>query len=131
MQLTYNLYLLQISEGSKVILEFSNHYSERAHNSQRSGPLPGSTPHLNDIDEMMRQNACVYESLSRLREVVLVQQRALAQRSKERQEKNLMNQAADFSENTNNVGKGGCAGPEGKKRRPVSRRNSCITQNFC
>lgn len=95
--------------------DFSGHYSQRAHQTQRSGPLPGSTPHLNEIDEMMRQNARVHDSLSRLKEVVLTQQAALAERSKEQLLKAAMEH--DAAGDDNKIG--GFAGADPKKRRGV------------
>lgn len=69
---------------------------------------------------MMRQSARVHESLSRLQEVVLTQQAALAERAKEQQHKAAMELDAEHQAAMDDSKNGGFAGADPKKRRGVS-----------
>lgn len=93
------------------------HYRERAHATQRTGPLPGSTPHLAEIEDMMKHNNRIQDSLTRLRDVIQEQQAALLERSREQQLKavNAFVPEAGASEDN----KDGFAGSDPKKRRGV------------
>ncbi|MCJ1317051.1 hypothetical protein MMC15_002372 [Xylographa vitiligo] len=123
--------LNEIAEGSGRALDFSRIFGNRAHTNQRSGPLPGSLPTLVECDEMIKRQERVLESMTRIREVIVTQQAALAeQRSREEASK----VPSDFGEDGNGYsekseGGGGFAGDAAKKRRgrhaPPGRCHSC------
>jgi hypothetical protein len=120
--------LSRIADFSKQMFEFSNHYCQRAHQTQRSGPLPGSTPDLGEIDKMLNNGAHIHHNLSRLREVMVLQQAALAERSKEQTQKAAMHPIVDEAY-SQDQSKDVVAGPDTKKRRgraaPPGRCHSC------
>lgn len=101
-----------------MLLDFSLHYRERAHATQRTGPLPGSTPHLSEIDDMMKHNSRIQDSLTRLRDVIQQQQAALAERSREQHLKAVNAAVSDGAADDSKDG--GFAGSDAKKRRGVS-----------
>ena len=123
----------QIAEGSGRALEFSRHYGIAAHHTQRSGPIPGSLPSINECDDMIRQQNRVLECVSSIREVILKQQQALAEQ-KSYDERNHKNATSQSEGETGSYldkieGSGGFAGPDPKKRRgraaPPGRCHSC------
>lgn len=104
------------------MLDFSRHYSAHAHQTQRSGPIPGSLPSLAECDEMLRQHNRVHESFTRIRDVILTQQLALAeQRAHEQGYKGSSEYDEDGAgyQDEFKAG-GGFAGADAKKRRGVS-----------
>lgn len=104
------------------MLEFSRHYSAHAHQTQRSGPIPGSLPTLAECEEMIRQHHRVYDSFARIRDVLLTQQLALAeQRAHEQGYKGSSEYDEDGAgyQDEFKAG-GGFAGADAKKRRGVS-----------
>lgn len=111
----------QIAEGSGRALEFSRHYGLRAHQTQRSGPIPGSMPSVAECDEMMSYQKRVLDSMQSIKEVIIAQQQALAdQRSYEHSYKPVSEadeDGASFHEKLE--GSGGFAGADAKKRRGV------------
>ncbi|KAI9873219.1 MAG: hypothetical protein M1830_000685 [Pleopsidium flavum] len=114
--------LNEIAEGSGRMLDFSRHYSAHAHQTQRSGPIPGSLPTLLECDEMIRQHGRVYDSFARIREVLLTQQLALAE---QRQHDQGYKGSSEYDEDGVGYqdelkGGGGFAGADAKKRRGVS-----------
>lgn len=104
-------------ESSREILEFSEYYRGKAHNSQRTGHLPGSTPNLQNVDDMVKFGARIQASLSSLREVALSQEAELAEQSREKAAK-LASEESQMQEEAK--GAGGFAGSDPKKRRGVS-----------
>ncbi|KAL8759107.1 MAG: hypothetical protein Q9199_000989 [Rusavskia elegans] len=123
--------LNEIAEGSGRALEFSRHYGLRAHQTQRSGPIPGSMPSVAECDEMMSYQKRVLDSMQSIKEVIIAQQQALAdQRSYEHNYKPAIEadeDGASFHEKLE--GSGGFAGADAKKRRgraaPPGRCHSC------
>lgn len=111
----------QIAEGSGRALDFSKHYGSRAHQTQRSGPIPGSMPSLAECDELMGYQKRVLDSMQRIKEVIHAQQQALAeQRSYENSYKPSAEPDDDGSSYHEKLeGGGGFAGAEAKKRRGV------------
>ncbi len=111
----------QIAEGSGRALDFSRHYSARAHQTQRSGPVPGSMPSVAECDEMMSYQKRVLESMQSIKEVIIAQQQALVeQRNYEHTYKSASEAEEDgalFHEKLE--GGGGFAGADPKKRRGV------------
>ncbi|MCJ1351442.1 MAG: hypothetical protein MMC33_001426 [Icmadophila ericetorum] len=123
--------LNEIAEGSGRAIDFSQHYGTRAHHNQRSGLLPGSLPSLAECDEMMRQQHRVLDSLTRIRDVIVNQQHALAE---QRNRDEASKASSEFGEEGNTSqekpeGGGGFAGSDSKKRRgrnaPPGRCHSC------
>lgn len=114
----------QIAEGSGRALEFSRHYGLRAHQTQRSGPIPGSMPSVAECDEMMSYQKRVLDSMQSIKEVIIAQQQALAdQRCYEHSYKPASEadeDGASFHEKLE--GSGGFAGADAKKRRGVRER---------
>ena len=112
----------QIAEGSGRMLDFSRHYSAHAHQTQRSGPIPGSLPTLVECDEMIRQHRRVFDSFARIRDVLVTQQLVLAeQRAHEQGFKGSSEYDEDGAgyQDEFKAG-GGFAGADAKKRRGVS-----------
>lgn len=112
---------MQIAEGSGRALEFSRHYGSRAHQTQRSGPIPGSMPSLNECDEMMNHQRRVLESIESIKEVIMAQQQALAEQRNYDFNHKAPSEAdedgASFHDKPE--GAGGFAGADSKKRRGV------------
>ncbi|KAI9705123.1 MAG: hypothetical protein M1836_006906 [Candelina mexicana] len=112
--------LNEIAEGSGQILDFSRHYGARAHQTQRSGPIPGSTPTLSECEEMLRQHNRVHDSLYRIRDVLVTQQHVLAEsRAQDQGYKGSSEYDGDDSYHDDSKGGGGFAGADAKKRRGV------------
>ncbi|KAL8995965.1 MAG: hypothetical protein Q9169_004412 [Polycauliona sp. 2 TL-2023] len=111
--------LNEIAEGSGRALEFSRHYGARAHQTQRSGPVPGSMPSVAECDEMMSYQKRVLDSMQSIKEVIIAQQQALAeQRNFEHTYKPASepdDEGISFHEKLE--GAGGFAGADAKKRR--------------
>ncbi|KAL8937213.1 MAG: hypothetical protein Q9216_004541, partial [Gyalolechia sp. 2 TL-2023] len=112
--------LVQVAEYSGRTLEFSNLYGTRAHQTQRSGPMPGSLPTLAECDEVLGHQKRVLDSMQRIKEVIIAQQHALAeQRNYEK-----YNPPSEADEDGGSFhdkieGSGGFAGSDPKKRRGV------------
>lgn len=101
------------------MLDFARHYGQRAHQTQRTGPLSGSMPSSPEVDEQLKQQQRLHDALVQLREVVQTQQ--IAEQVKDPRYKTI--NGYDTEESTaynNDPGKGGFAGPDPKKRRGVS-----------
>lgn len=112
--------LNEVAEGCERVLEFSRIYGARGHQTDRTGPVPGSTPSIPELDEMLRMNARVADTLARLRSMAINQQHMAEQR--------VMNQSFEgaYDEDGNPYNddyKGGnsFAGGDAKKRRGVRR----------
>ncbi|KAL8989288.1 MAG: hypothetical protein Q9177_001798, partial [Variospora cf. flavescens] len=113
--------LNEIAEGSGRALDFCKHYGSRAHQTQRSGPVPGSMPTLAECDDLMGYQKRVLDSMQRIKEVIVAQQHALAE------QKNYENSYKPSAEPDDDGGSyhdkteggGGFAGAEAKKRRGV------------
>ncbi|KAL9124363.1 MAG: hypothetical protein Q9217_006302, partial [Psora testacea] len=111
-----------IAEGSGRALEFSRHYGTHAHQTQRSGPIPGSLPTLNECDDMIRQQTRVLDSVSRIRDVIHKQQQQALAEQRNHDQQNHKTAASEAEEETHSYadkleGAGGFAGPDAKKRR--------------
>ncbi|KAL8869513.1 MAG: hypothetical protein Q9174_004218, partial [Haloplaca sp. 1 TL-2023] len=111
--------LNEIAEGSGRALDFSRHYSARAHQTQRSGPVAGSMPSIPECDELMEYQRRVLESMQRIKEVMLAQQQALVQ---QRDYENTYKTSGEPEDDATSFhdkveGSGGFAGADPKKRR--------------
>jgi hypothetical protein len=119
--------LIHISDRSKSLHDFSQHYCQRAHQTQRSGPLPGSTPNLAEIEDMLRHGDEIHHGLCRLHQVISLQQAALAERSKEQMQKVIVNAPVEDIYAADQ--KDFIIGADNKKRRgraaPPGRCHSC------
>ncbi|KAI4191442.1 MAG: hypothetical protein L6R41_000093 [Letrouitia leprolyta] len=110
--------LNEIAECSGRTLDFSNLYGTHAHQTQRSGPIPGSLPSLAECDEVLGYQKRVLDSMQRIKEVIIAQQHALAeQRNYEKYNptSEADEDAGSFHDKTE--GAGGFAGADPKKRR--------------
>jgi len=87
--------LNHIKESNKQIGDFAVHYSERALATQRTGPLPGSTPNLMEIDRMIHHHNDVQHNLFRMRDVIVEQQAILAEHSREQMQKHALASGTD------------------------------------
>lgn len=125
--------LSEISDISTRTLDFSRHYANRVHQSQRSGSVAGALPSLNEIEEMLHLQRRNQEALLRLRAAVVNQEHALAEQ-RMAQTKVLKPTGPDDGhmmvyQEEYKGSSGGFAGPESKKRRgkaaPPGRCHSC------
>ncbi|KAL1626051.1 hypothetical protein SLS56_007025, partial [Neofusicoccum ribis] len=112
----------QIAEGSGRLNDFLRVYGQRAHQAQRSGPVPGSTPAVSEVDDLIKQGQRIVESLARIREVVLTTQQAhLAEQAQDPRYKATTNgyepDESHHSYGEDPKGAGGFAGSDPKKRR--------------
>lgn len=124
--------LNEIAEISTRTLEFSRHYAARAHQTQRSGPVIGSLPSLQEVEEMLSVQRRNHDALLRIRTAVVNQEHALAEQMAQRKafksggvrDDDHMAMYQDEYK-----GSGGFAGPDAKKRRgkaaPPGRCHSC------
>lgn len=111
----------QIAELSTRTLDFSRHYAARAHQTQRSGPLLGSLPSLNEVEDMLHMQRRNQDALIRIRTAVVNQEQALAEQMAQRKAfKTEDDHMAMYQEEFK--GTGGFAGADPKKRRGVSSR---------
>lgn len=122
--------LNHIKEANKQIGDFAVHYSERALATQRTGPLPGATPNLMEIDRMIHHHNDVQHNLLRLRDVIAEQQAILAEHSREQMHKHALASAPDNSFVHDAQDAAHNAQPDNKKRRgraaPPGRCHSCL-----
>lgn len=111
--------LEQIAELSTRTLDFSRHYAARAHQTQRSGPLLGSLPSLNEVEDMLHMQRRNQDALIQIRTAVVNQEQALAEQMAQRKAfKTEDDHMAMYQEEFK--GTGGFAGADPKKRRGVS-----------
>ncbi|QQK47369.1 Zinc finger, NHR/GATA-type [Penicillium digitatum] len=120
--------LNEIAELSTRTLDFSRHYAARAHQTQRSGPLLGSLPSLNEVEDMLHMQRRNQDALIRIRTAVVNQEQALAEQMAQRKAfKTEDDHMAMYQEDFK--GTGGFAGADPKKRRgkaaPPGRCHSC------
>lgn len=110
-------YWQQISEGSTRTLDFAQRFAQRAHDSQRSGLPLESLPSVQEVDDILRQSARVTEALSRIRDIIITQQHALA----EQQARAFKGEPFDDDLNGfhDDFKGGGFSGGDAKKRRGV------------
>ncbi|KAF7592704.1 hypothetical protein BBP40_012608 [Aspergillus hancockii] len=124
--------LNEIAEMSTRTLDFSRHYAGRAHQTQRSGPMIGTLPSLQEVEEMLSVHRRNQDALLRIRAAVVSQEHALAEQMAQRKafkaggvrdDDHMAMYPDDFK------GSGGFAGPDPKKRRgkaaPPGRCHSC------
>lgn len=121
--------LNEIADGSNYMLDFSRQLGARMHQTQRSGPVPGTLPSLPEIDDLMARSRGTLDSLGRMREVIVTQQAVYHQQAHEQQFKAQDETKRDSVHQVDDSKVGGFAGPEAKKRRgraaPPGRCHSC------
>lgn len=114
-------------------MEWTREYGTRAHQTQRSGPIPGSMPSLEECDEMIREQEKTLQAMARIREVIFKQHQAL-QEQKIYDQRNYKATPSEADDDHNSYmdkldGQGGFAGSDAKKRRgraaPPGRCHSC------
>ncbi|KAJ5293649.1 hypothetical protein PENANT_c002G08874 [Penicillium antarcticum] len=121
--------LNEIADMSTRTLDFSRHYAARAHQTQRSGPIIGSLPSLNEVEDMLHMQRRNQDALIRIRTAVVNQEQALAEQQMAQrkafktEDEHMAMYQEDFK------GSGGFAGADPKKRRgkaaPPGRCHSC------
>lgn len=124
--------LSEIIESSTRSMEFSRHYAIKAHQTQRSGPVFGSLPSLQEVDDLLQTQRRGQDALLRIRNAVLDQEHVLAEQRAHRQ---AMRTEHPYDEDHIGLyqeefkGGGGFAGADAKKRRgkaaPPGRCHSC------
>lgn len=123
MLLAYKSKMRQIAEGSGRLNDFVRVYGQRAHQAQRTGPVPGSTPTINEVDDLVKHGQRIIDSLARIREVVLTTQQAhLAEQAQDPRLKATNGYEPEESHNPygeDPKSGGGFAGTDPKKRRGV------------
>jgi hypothetical protein len=108
-------------------LEFSKLYATRAYQTQRSGPVWGSLPSLQEIDEILQVQQHNKEALLKIRDAVINQEQALANQHAQQQLYKSDHHHGDedhtgvYQEDFK--GGGGFAGADAKKRRGVSHQS--------
>lgn len=91
------------------------------HQTQRSGPVPGTLPSVAEVDAAMHKQRVSLDALAKLRDVVVAQEAAFFQQVQEQQYKAQdEGKRSDSFHNVDDSKGGGFAGPEAKKRRGVS-----------
>ncbi|KAJ6018664.1 hypothetical protein N7522_000731 [Penicillium canescens] len=121
--------LNEIADMSTRTLDFSRHYAARAHQTQRSGPIIGSLPSLNEVEDMLHMQRRNQDALIRIRTAVVNQEQALAEQQMAQRKafKTEDEHMAMYQEEFK--GTGGFAGADPKKRRgkaaPPGRCHSC------
>ncbi|KAJ5594019.1 uncharacterized protein N7459_000227 [Penicillium hispanicum] len=120
--------LNEIAEMSSRTLDFSRHYAAKAHQTQRSGPVLGSLPSLNEVEDILHMQRRNQDALIRIRTAVVNQEHALAEQMAQRKAfKSEDDHMAMYQEEFK--GTGGFAGADAKKRRgkaaPPGRCHSC------
>ena len=103
------------------MLKFSGLFEARSHQIQRSGIQPSSLPTLNECDDIIQQQHKVLDAMTRIREVIINQQHALAeQRTRDEANKDSSEYGDDGPLGQDkSEGSGGFAGADPKKRRGV------------
>jgi hypothetical protein len=120
--LTYYFLFEKIIESSTRSMEFSRHYAVKAHQTQRSGPVFGSLPSLQEVDDLLQTQRRGHDALLRIRNAVLDQEHVLAEQRAHRQ---AMRTEHPYDEDHIGLyqeefkGGGGFAGADAKKRRGV------------
>ncbi|KAF2087423.1 hypothetical protein K490DRAFT_65810 [Saccharata proteae CBS 121410] len=124
--------LNEIAEGSGRLNEFVRVYGQRAHQTQRTGPMPNSTPNIAEVDDLMKQGSRIVDSLAQIRNVVITQQQvALAEQAQDPRFGKAANgyEPEDSHSYSEDAKGGGFAGSDPKKRRgraaPPGRCHSC------
>ncbi|KAK2758944.1 hypothetical protein FQN54_003042 [Arachnomyces sp. PD_36] len=128
--------LNEIIDGSARTLEFSRTYGDRAHHTQRTGPVLGSLPTLQEVEDMLQLQSRNADALSRIRNAVLTQNHALEEQRQRQQQQQQRHHYKDggypgdapvFQDDFKSVG--GFSGSDAKKRRgkaaPPGRCHSC------
>ncbi|KAL4921983.1 hypothetical protein BDW62DRAFT_208141 [Aspergillus aurantiobrunneus] len=130
-----DVYDIEVSLNEMVDLstrtvEFSRHYANKAHQS-RSGPVMGSLPSLQEVEEMLNIQRRNHDALVRIRTAVFNQEHAMAEQMAQRKAFKLGgihddDRMAMYQEEFKGSGFGG---PDSKKRRgkaaPPGRCHSC------
>ncbi|KAL5336115.1 hypothetical protein BJX70DRAFT_291305 [Aspergillus crustosus] len=123
--------LNEMVDMSSRTMDFSRHYANKAHQS-RSGPVVGSLPSLQEIEDMLIIQRRNHDALMRIRTAAFNQEHAMAEQMAQRkafkpsgvhEDDGMAMYQEDYK------GGGGFAGPDSKKRRgkaaPPGRCHSC------
>ncbi|KAJ9602292.1 hypothetical protein H2200_013147 [Cladophialophora chaetospira] len=110
--------LNDISEASARTLDFARIWSQRYQQGNRTGYFHEALPGLNEVDDILRESHRIFENLSYMREVVIVQQNALSeQRARLARGSQIEEEYQGLSDEYK---AGGYVGGDAKKRRGVS-----------
>ncbi|KAF4554859.1 Biofilm regulator 1 [Elsinoe fawcettii] len=113
----FEMALNEIAEHSTIMHDFSRQYGARLHQTQRSGPTPGTLPAITEIDDLMSKTRHTLESLGRLREGLVAHQTAYFQQAQENLRLSQDAKRNDSVHQHDDSKAGGFAGAEPKKRR--------------
>lgn len=123
--------MIQISQTSSIVSDFSRRYGDRLHQTARSGPTPSTLPGIVEVEDMMAKSRLQLDSLSKIREVVVAQQVAYDQQAAEQRQQQKAYAEPMMSAHHSEMDdlKAGFAGSDPKKRRgraaPPGRCHSC------
>ncbi|KAF7714482.1 Sexual development transcription factor NsdD-like protein [Penicillium ucsense] len=121
--------LNEISEFSNRTLDFSRRYAALAHQTQRGGPVLGSLPTLNEVEEILHLQRRNQDALIRIRTAVVNQEQAMAEQMAQRKAYKPGEDEHMHLYHEDYKGSGGFAGGDNKKRRgkaaPPGRCHSC------
>jgi hypothetical protein len=107
-------------------------YGAKAHQSQRSGPIPECIPSIKEVEDLLQKSQKITTALARIKEVVNTQTAAFAEQQKDSNQQMVNGygpEANGYPPPDDTKGAGGFAGPDPKKRRgraaPPGRCHSC------
>lgn len=106
---------------SQRTLAFSQHYAERAYQTQRAGPAPGSLPSLGEVEDMLHMQRRNQDALIRIRTAVVNQEQALAEQQMAQRKAFKPGEEGHLALYQEELkGADGFVGADSKKRRGVS-----------
>lgn len=111
--------LNEVAENSTIALDFSRQYGARLHQTQRSGPLPGTLPAITEIDDLVNRSRNTLDALNKMREVLVAQQAVYYQQAQEQRLKTESENKRNDSVYQSEEAKGSINSGEAKKRRGV------------
>lgn len=108
--------------------DFSRLYGARLHQTQRTGPVPGTLPAMTEVDELMNKTRHTLDALGRMRAVLAEQQAVFYQQAQEQQRYRAESDAKrnDSVHQSEDAKAGGFAGGDAKKRRGVCTMSSSL-----
>ena len=65
------------------MLDFSRQYGARLHQTQRTGPPPGTLPAITEVDDLINRSTKTMDALNKLRDVLVAQQAVYYQQAQE------------------------------------------------
>ncbi|KAI9843494.1 MAG: hypothetical protein M1838_002612 [Thelocarpon superellum] len=122
--------LNEIADSSGRVNEFSRDFKDRARELPQTGPVQGALPSVAECDDMIKHQGRVQDLLTRLREMLVTRQNALAtQQGSESRYKASSDYDGDEGTSYDDGKADVLLGPDAKKRRgraaPPGRCHSC------